>query len=333
MSNTTKGASSAVDETNKLTETETGFLIESWKQAIDVQKHFNDICLKIRNTAITTLGTGLAATGLLVDNDYSMLVPTRPLLFSVVMLFATYIVLGSAEKGFFNTLAKSIANMVVKQVPVLSSIRFRFLVFIDLILVAFVVWNTTGSIVRDYRFEPQYQLNMGGVCLFALALVLFIFYVLDRNWYHQLLKGAVRSSIEIEKRLEKAGVSSFTLGRYIKKESDINLGNITLNAGRKLEFVYKGVIVLLFVMSFVLSVYGSGLVGKNPETIAELNTRIGEYRSENLKLKDANVKLLNRINSMRVQAEVHQREHELQTQLLLMYKNFVPIDTIRADKK
>ncbi|WP_145979693.1 hypothetical protein [Chelatococcus daeguensis] len=37
--------------------------IEIWKKTIDVQQHFNDLCLRIRNTAITVVGALLAAMG------------------------------------------------------------------------------------------------------------------------------------------------------------------------------------------------------------------------------------------------------------------------------
>ena len=38
-------------------------LLEVWKVTIDVQKHFNDLSMRVRNIAITVLGAFLAAAG------------------------------------------------------------------------------------------------------------------------------------------------------------------------------------------------------------------------------------------------------------------------------
>jgi hypothetical protein len=37
--------------------------LETWKKCVDVQQHFNDLCLRIRNFAITVAGALLAAVG------------------------------------------------------------------------------------------------------------------------------------------------------------------------------------------------------------------------------------------------------------------------------
>jgi len=45
--------------------------VEIWKKTVDVQQHFNDICLRIRNLAITVLTGFIAAIGLsLKDNIF-----------------------------------------------------------------------------------------------------------------------------------------------------------------------------------------------------------------------------------------------------------------------
>jgi len=41
----------------------TGLMVEVWKQAIEVQQHFNDICWRIRSLALTGLTLSLSAAG------------------------------------------------------------------------------------------------------------------------------------------------------------------------------------------------------------------------------------------------------------------------------
>lgn len=44
-------------------------IIDVWKATIDVQKHFNDLCLKIRQLAIASLGLFLGSYGYLIKNS------------------------------------------------------------------------------------------------------------------------------------------------------------------------------------------------------------------------------------------------------------------------
>lgn len=54
----------AVDKRNKL-------LIEIWKQAVDTQKHFNDMCVKSRQLGLTFVAASLRCRALSIHSIYA----------------------------------------------------------------------------------------------------------------------------------------------------------------------------------------------------------------------------------------------------------------------
>jgi len=130
--------------------------IKIWEKVVDVQMHFNDLCLKVRNVAISILGVLLGAAAL------------------------SFRYAGSDQAAIF-------------------------------IFVAIVVW--------------------------------IAFYLMDRYWYHELLKGAVHHGQEIEKSL-KEKIPAITLAHTIRDQSHSSLG---INAARKLDFFYFGIFAILIV--------------------------------------------------------------------------------------
>lgn len=100
-----------------------------------------------------------------------------------------------------------------------------------------------------------------------------LFYFIDRYWYHRLLVGAVRHAITIEKRYQ-AELPELSLSAAIGKESPYTptgvvrlLANLLvthdpyrnegqLHSDGKIELFYKGVMLLLFIIAFLLAVFG-----------------------------------------------------------------------------
>ena len=130
--------------------------IKVWEKVVDVQMHFNDLCLKVRNVAISILGVLLGAAA--ISFRYA----------------------GGAQASVF-------------------------------IFVAIVVW--------------------------------LAFYLMDRYWYHELLKGAVHHGQEIEKNL-KDKIPTITLAHAIRSQSHSSLG---INGARKLDCFYLGILVILLI--------------------------------------------------------------------------------------
>lgn len=145
--------------------------IEIWKKTVDVQQHFNDLEMRIRNFAITIIGVLIAAVGF------------------------TY------QQGLENTL-----------------FGFHFAAGLGLIVAAAVVW-------------------LG-------------FFLMDRYWYHILLKGAVKHAGKIEDQL-KDRLPGITLGKTISEVSGgVKIFGVTMNSDRRLTNFY----ILGFLMLAVVFV-------------------------------------------------------------------------------
>lgn len=137
--------------------------LEVWKTTIDVQKHFNDLSLRVRSLAVTVLGAFLGAAGYALDKSVVIPVADHPV---------------------------SLAGMVL----------------------------------------------LGGLlCWLAFA-------VMDRLWYHRLLRAAVLHGRKVESSL----LPSFPqIGLTITIDDNSPLWK--LRAGHRLTIFYLAVSALLFV--------------------------------------------------------------------------------------
>ncbi len=145
--------------------------IEIWKKTVDVQQHFNDLEMRIRNFAITIIGVLIAAVGF------------------------TY------QQGLET-----------------SVFGYRFAAGLGLIVAAAVVW-------------------LG-------------FFLMDRYWYHILLKGSVKHAGKIEDYLEEK-VPGIALGKTISEVSgSVKIMGVTMNSDRRLTNFY----ILGFLMLAVVFV-------------------------------------------------------------------------------
>lgn len=101
----------------------------------------------------------------------------------------------------------------------------------------------------------------------------YLFYFIDRYWYHRLLVGSVKHGIEIEKRY-KESLPEISLAEAIGRESPYTprlparlLADLVVNDKKyrdsgqlhsdgKIEFFYKSVMVVLFVTAVILGMVG-----------------------------------------------------------------------------
>jgi len=160
--------------------------ISVWEKTIDVQQHFNDLCLRIRNYGITLLTAVLGVSALALKEQL------------LVSFFGVTVPLASI-----------------------------------LLLVAIVPWVA--------------------------------FWFMDRCWYRQLLLGAVKNGLRIEKSLEKT-LPGIQLATQIGKSSPINFWKWKIHAGGKLNLFYVMVIVfLMFSAIAILCMQKSNIAKDGPE--------------------------------------------------------------------
>lgn len=177
-------------------------VLEAWKTVVDVQKHFNDIGMRIRGMFVTILLALVASIGFMMDKRISL---------------------------------------------DLAGVNIQFYVFVPLFGI-FGAW---------------------------------LFYFIDRYWFHRLLLGAVDQGSFIEKKYREE-MPELSLGASISKLSPYNPGWLVwliakclvkhkkfhetgqLHSDGKIELFYKSVMVVLLVTSLVLVFSGGGSVAIMP---------------------------------------------------------------------
>lgn len=141
-----------------------------WEKVIDVQMHFNDLCLRIRSFAISILG----------------------------------VLLGSA----------AIAYRFAGHVEIFSHKVPTATIFIAISIIAWLA-----------------------------------FYLMDRYWYHELLKGAVHHAQKIETTLNSA-VPEIYLSHSIREQSHESLN---MSAAKKLHIFYISIFIVQAIAFGVLA--------------------------------------------------------------------------------
>jgi hypothetical protein len=127
---------------------------------------------------------------------------------------------------------------------------------------------------------------LGSLTIFFVAFVpllgvvaTYLFYFIDRHWYHRLLVGAVKHAIQIEKT-HAATMPELSLSDAIGRESPVPVRNKAVrlvaafvvsderyrkdrvfHSDAKIEFFYKS-IVLLFLLIFVATLLFGGVLIK-----------------------------------------------------------------------
>lgn len=159
-----------------ISRSETKAAIEIWKKSVDVQQHFNDLELRIRNFAITIVGALIAAVGFTYQQGLQY------------DLFGHHFAAGTG-----------------------------------LIVAAFFAWTA--------------------------------FLLMDRFWYHVLLKGAVTHAGKIEATYE-GKIPGIGLGRTISEVSGkVRILGFTMNSNRRLAWFYVlgylmlGVILMTLILA------------------------------------------------------------------------------------
>lgn len=147
--------------------------IEIWQKVVDVQMHFNDLCLKIRSFAISILGVLLGA----------------------------------------------------------AAIAYRF--------------GGQASIF-GITFPPS------SLFILISMIIWMAFFLMDRYWYHELLRGSVHHGQEIEEKLKESH-PEICLAHSIRDQSHQSLN---MNAATKLNIFYW-VIFFIQLVGLILIVSGS----------------------------------------------------------------------------
>lgn len=143
--------------------------LEVWKKTVDVQQHFNDLEMRVRNFAITFVAALIAAAGFTYQQNLEVTV-----------------------------------------------YGYRLAAGLGLVIAAFVPWSA--------------------------------FFLMDRYWYHVLLKGAVTHASRIEDTL-KDRVPGIALSQTISEVSGkVRILGRTVNSDRRVTYFYLMGYAMLFIV-------------------------------------------------------------------------------------
>jgi hypothetical protein len=142
-----------------------------------------------------------------------------------------------------------------------------------------------------FMLDKKYDLQMGALKIqFAVLIPLigllgtYLFYFIDRYWYHRLLSGAVKHAQSIEE-MHKRTLPELALSSAIGAESPVTPSGITralawavvrdqkyretgkLHSNGKMELFYKSVMALLILVTVMLGALG-GVTWGEGTTIA-----------------------------------------------------------------
>jgi hypothetical protein len=137
-----------------------------------------------------------------------------------------------------------------------------------------------------FLYDKNVQIEIWGFDIkFAILMPLFgifgayLFYFIDRYWYHRLLVGSVKHAIDIEKKY-KSEMPELSLSEAIGAESPYEprgpvrwLACLLVSDNRfretrrlhsdgKIELFYKSVMLVLLLTTLTLALFGNNAVGK-----------------------------------------------------------------------
>ena len=144
-------------------------VVQVWEKVIDVQMHFNDLCLRLRSIAVSTLGVLLAA----------------------------------------------------------SAIAYKY-----------------AGVINVFNYKVM-------TATFFVAISVFVwlaFFLMDRYWYHELLKGAMHHAKKIETNWEY-DAPEISLVKSVREQSHKSL---KMDAGKKLNIFYLGILLVQLLVLYFL---------------------------------------------------------------------------------
>ena len=137
----------------------------------------------------------------------------------------------------------------------------------------------------------QFDVQFATVVPLAGIFVTYLFYFIDRYWYHRLLVGSVKHAIEIEKKYSKE-LPELALSDAIGKESPYDPGCVVrclakvifvrhekfrktgmLHSVGKIEFFYKSVMAVLLLAAILVGLSAVSPCGKRVRSIRRRHHR------------------------------------------------------------
>lgn len=195
--------------------------LAAWTTVINMATHFNEICLNVRRFALATLATLLAATGVAYrfGGNINLHHPDAAgyIVFAVFTVYAVPIFLG----------------LFVWSRPKPNSGRYYSVIGT---LIAAYLWGIYHVFVRSIP-----TIHVASLFVAVAAVVWILCFLMDRFWYHELLRGATKECMKLEESLSAAGLA-LSVTFELRKFSHASLNR---SAGFKLSVFYLSIYAIL----------------------------------------------------------------------------------------
>lgn len=203
-------------------------VVRAWEKTVDVQQHFNDLELRVRSLALTTLTAVLAGAAY----AFSQGIQVRQQIQIPAWCVAPFLAIAALVLGY----------IVFERLPVWSRWAGGLVIVLGLGGPLAVGWGV---------IEFELPTTLAGLLLLVALLIWVGFYVMDRFWYHRLLYGSVKHGLAIEKRLAKLLPES-ALSEAIGRESPVVSSrlNLKIRSSHKIDLFYA--LIALILLSLVV---------------------------------------------------------------------------------
>lgn len=214
------------------------YAVDVWKKVVDVQQHFNDIELRIRNFALTLFAAVVGAGGLALQNGTTVRLPAAAMVGGgglLALLLSVWIM--SLPKAVKPPDGETDGQ---KEQPEQRDKNGRTRkVYRKVILgIGTVVLFVMLGILRSNEWLPYYWNVTLGALIFGAGVVAWAaFFFMDKYWYHRLLLGAVYHGIDIETRYADRLVD-LGLTKRIGAESPLSFAGRRVHSSDKMNIFY-----------------------------------------------------------------------------------------------
>lgn len=240
--------------------------LSAWQKLVDMATHFNELCLTVRRFALATLATLLAAAGVayrfaghisLDDPDLAIWIVRGAVLLLLTPVALAFVVRGrpsvpadGTRQSFFKRRLVALSRFIpalTRFIPASapaqpsvpadgtrpSSFKRRLFAFTLLILCsALATWKLFS--------QPIQAVHIASLFIGVAAVTWVLCYLMDRFWYHELLRGVLAECASLERTLGDIGGLAVTTQIRTYSHASLNL-----SAGAKLTVFYVTIYVIL----------------------------------------------------------------------------------------
>lgn len=160
----------------------------------------------------------------------------------------------------------------------------------NLTLTAFTfIVAALGYVIKENIVFHIWSCNVKALTIFSFlgAVIIAMFFFMDKFWYHRFLRGAVTQAMSIEKKWGKL-IPEIRLSTAIGAASNFKVLGISMQSSKRFLFFYIPLIVI-FILLFIASFFITYKDNQDTKEIFYHSRVIDSLIIQNSKLRDKNI--------------------------------------------